>query len=170
MKRSIHVILVFALVLGVLLLWTPHVEASGYTPPSMPDPTAVSSIAGGALTSEVVGIAALPGTKILEGGQYSPLGYKDWQAQFGGPGLKISMLEAKTTAKLCFPFPTYRFKWDGRVSQWDGSKWVPLATKFSTNPEGLANWACATGTEKGTYALIIWYYGPIESVMSAEPT
>ena len=170
MKRSVHVILVFALVLGVLLLWTPHVEAVGYTPPTLPDPTAVSSVAGASLTSEVVGIAALPGTKILGDGQYGPVGYKDWQAQFGGSGIKISALAAKTTAMLCFPFPTYRFKWDGRVAQWDGTKWVPLATTFSANPEGLANWACTKGAGKGTFALIIWYYGPIEVISTPEPT
>ena len=97
------------------------------------------------------------------------MGYKEGDAQFGGSGLKISSLETRVTATLCFPFRDYNFKWKGVVSQWNGEKWTALTTYFPADAEGVTNWACTKGAGNGTYALITWYYGPPEPTYNIVP-
>ena len=164
MKRSVNI--VFALVLAFCFAFASFgsVHAGSIQPgPTWGHPTAVPSVKGAGITSEVLGQPELPGTAMLKSGEFVPVGFPLGEAQFGGSGLKVSGMTSKTTATLCFSFPSYQFKWTGKIEQWNGTKWVALDTTITSGVDGGATYACTNGAGNGTYALIIWYYGPIES-------
>ena len=166
MKKSIYLVLALALTFGLASIGFTQVQAS-----ALADPYALPTVPGAALTSTVVAVPDLPGTVVLDSGKYSPLGFKAGDVQFGGSGLKVSGLSGRSTASVYFAFPDYRYHWVGTISQWNGSKWVPLATTFLKDADGNVNWASASGAGNGIYALIIWYTGPAESYSSPdEPT
>ena len=137
--------------------------------PSVPDPYAVPSIEGAAFTSQVVNTPDLPGVVLLGSGQYSPTGYKEGDAQIGGAGLTLSGLGKGVTSQVCFPFRNYNYQWTGVISQWNGTKWVKMATYFPVDADGVTNWACAKGASNGTFTLITWYYGPPEPAYNIIP-
>jgi hypothetical protein len=173
MKKSLCIVLTVIFVLGLTFL-TPSTAQAGWAPPTavsstLPDPKALPSVEDAAFTSKVIGFPDLPGTLLLDNGKFSPVGYTAGDAQFGSAGLKVSGLAKGVTVTACFPFPGYRFKWTGVVSQWNGTKWSKLVTYFPADADGVSDWACATGLSGGTYSLIIWYYGPPEPAINTIP-
>jgi hypothetical protein len=167
MKKGLYILLAVILAVGFASLGYGHVSA-GVGPiisngPQPADPTAAPAAAGATLTSQVLPLPVLLGTHLLDSGKYEPVGYKTGEVQFGGSGLKVSGLTGAEKAKVCFAFPSYRYKWDGKVNQWNGTKWVPLLTTFTKDVDGVVDWACTSAGGNGTYSLIIWYYGPPEA-------
>lgn len=163
MKKCLRILLVFVLASSFALMLTSY--ASAIPLPLtivVPDPFAVPSVEGAKITSEVLGVPSLPGTMVLASGKYSPVGYKEGDAQFGGSGLKVSGLEKGVKAKVCFSFRDYSYKWKGVITMWDGHKWVTQKTEFPIDADGVTSWACTQGAGNGTYSLIQWYYGPAE--------
>lgn len=169
MKKSGYLVLALVMAFGLAALGYSHAAADffpGGLPPA--DPTAVASVKGASLTSAVLPVPDLPGTITLDSGKYQPVGFKMSEAQFEGSGIKVGGLTGTTTAIVCFPFPTARYSWTGSVSQWSGTNWMPLPTTFVKDADGVVTGACTSGAPNGTFALIIWYYGPIESVVTPE--
>ncbi len=126
------------------------------------DPMTFPGAPGSTFVATVLTPVLLPGTVDGPGGLVLPVGFTTGQKQFGGNGLSISGLQAGESAKLCFDFPWYNFKWAGGVYQWNGTKWVPLGTTVTPGVEGSNTWACAMTSENGTFALLMGYYGPPE--------
>jgi hypothetical protein len=113
-------------------------------------------------TSEVVGVGYLKGATQAENQLMVPIGRTD--EQFGSNGLVLGGLTGKEKVKACFEFRGYQYKWAGSIFKWNGTKWVKQATTFTDDPAGTTN-ACATNLGNGTYALIIYYWGPQEMVV-----
>ena len=132
------------------------------------DPIPSSGDKGIAFTSNVLDVWQLPGTTTLASGMVVPAGFPNNEEQFGGKGIKISGVPEGKSIQICFDFPTYNRHWKGRVSEWNGTKWVALATSISTPAERNAT-ACTTVAGNGFFALIMDYHGPIESIMIAAP-
>jgi hypothetical protein len=118
--------------------------------------------------SDVLGAVDLPGTEVLDNGKILPAGFNH-EMQFGGNGLEVSGLAAGKSVDVCFDFPTYRYSWNGVIKEWNGTKWVALPTTITSTNESSSSLACTTKVKNGTYALLIWYYGPIESVVTTLP-
>lgn len=129
------------------------------------DPMTFPGAPGNTFVASVLTPVELPGTLDGPGGLVLPVGFTVGQKQFGGNGLSISGLQAGESAKLCFDFPWYNFKWAGGVYQWNGTKWVALGTTVTPGVEGSNTWACAKTTSNGTFALLMGYYGPPEAVV-----
>lgn len=126
------------------------------------DPLTFPGAPGNTFVAKVVTPVELPGTLAGPGGLVLPVGFTTGQKQFGGNGLNITGLQAGESAKLCFDFPWYNFKWSGGVYQWNGTKWVALGTTVTPGVEGSNTWACAKTSANGTFALLMGYYGPPE--------
>lgn len=171
MKKSIYILFAFILAVGFASLGFSPVAATAITTPGHPqkaDPTAVPNVTGASMTAEVLDVSVLPGTLQLNSGVYGPVGFKAGDVQFGGSGLKVSGLTGGNKATVCFAFPSYRYKWDGKIEEWNGTKWVSLVTTFTKDGDGIVNWACTSAAGNGTYSLIIWYYGPAEPPVVTE--
>jgi hypothetical protein len=170
MKRFTRLSASLTLAFCFIFMITSMVSARRDFPPmiTVPDPYAVSSIDNSGLTTELVSVPSLPGTVLLDSGKYAPVNDKAGDTQFSASGLVLSGLGKGETSRVCFPFRDYNYKWSGAVNQWNGTKWVPLVTTFPADAEGNTNWACTIGKSNGTYALITWYYGPAEPVVTYE--
>ena len=118
-------------------------------------------------SSDVVNVANLPGTEVLESGMILPAGFNQ-ELQFGGKGLEISGLAAGKSVEACFDFPTYRYSWNGVIKQWNGTKWVAMPTTITPTADGSTAAACTSKVSNGTYSLLIWYTGPIEPPVVTE--
>ena len=130
------------------------------------DPLVTPVRAGDTFTSSIVEVGFLKGAVQLENQLMAPVGRTD--EQFGSNGLVLSDLTGKEKAKACFYFPGYNYKWAGNVFKWNGTKWVKQATTFTNDPAA-TTMACATGLGNGTYALIIYYWGPNEIILTSTP-
>jgi hypothetical protein len=119
-------------------------------------------------SSSVLGVETLPGTEVLDSGKILPAGFNH-EMQFGGKGLEISGRAAGKSVEACFDFPTYRYSWNGVIKQWNGTKWVALPTTITPTADGSTATACTPKVSNGTYSLLIWYYGPIEPVVTEKP-
>jgi hypothetical protein len=128
------------------------------------DPVTFPGAPGNTFTAAVLTPVELPGTLDGPGGLVLPVGFTVGQKQFGGNGLKVTGLQPGESAKLCFDFPWYNFKWSGGVYQWNGTKWVALGTTVTPGVDGSNTWACAKTSENGTFALLMGYYGPPETL------
>jgi hypothetical protein len=169
MRKINRAVVVFLLLLTLLVLTFGQVFAIPNpvkTSSSFNDPVVTSLLAGTVYTSEVVGIAYLKGAVQNANQLMAPVGRTD--EQFGSNGLVISDLKGKDKVKACFNFPGYNFKWSGSVFKWNGTKWVKQTTTFTTDPSA-TSYACASGLGNGTYALIIYYWGPKENLTAPTP-
>lgn len=129
------------------------------TTPAFTDPIVTPMRAGDTFTSSVEALVYLKGAVQLETQLMAPVGRTD--EQFGSNGLVLSGLTGKEKVKACFEFNRYNYKWAGHVFKWNGTKWVKQSTTFSSDPAA-TTLACASGLGNGTYALIIYYWGPKE--------
>jgi hypothetical protein len=113
-------------------------------------------------TTEIVPIAALPGSTQTAGQMIVPVGFPEGEAQFGGNGIRVLGMDSGK-ATVCFSLDTVAVQqgWGGFVGVWNGSKWVKLATSITTtSDEAAATTACATITGNGTYAFIKYVTEP----------
>jgi len=151
---------VVLLVLGLLVILTVPVFAlPNPSTPALRDPEVSPMKAGDTYSSSIVGIAFLEGAEQLENQLIAPVGRTD--EQFGSNGLVISGLTGKEKVKACFYFSGYNYKWAGNIYLWNGTQWVKQVTTITSDPEGTPM-ACASDLGNGTYALIIYYWGPQE--------
>lgn len=165
MKKMMRVVLVSFLLLVMLVfsfgqafaIPNPIPKATGFT-----DPVVTPLKSTDTYTSEVVGLAYLKGVTQAENQLMVPVGRTD--EQFGSNGVVIGGLTGKEQVKACFDFRGYQFKWTGSVFMWNGTKWVKQATTFTDDPAATTK-ACATNLGNGTYALIIYYWGPQEIIV-----
>lgn len=170
MQKTFKSAFVILLVLGLLVIMTVPVFAKpDPTPPStsLRDPVVSPMKLGDTYTSSVVEVGYLKGALQKEDQSMAPVGRTD--EQFGSNGLVISDLSGKEKVKACFYFSGYNYKWAGTIFRWSGSQWVKQVTTITVDPEGTPM-ACASGLGNGTYALIIYYWGPQEMSYPTEPS
>ncbi len=111
-------------------------------------------------TTEIVAIASLPGTTILDE-MIVPVGFPAGEAQFGGNGILVKGFDSgKATACFSLSASAVNEGWGGKVAVWNGAKWVRLATSITTADETNTALACATITGSGTYAFIKYVAEP----------
>jgi len=113
-------------------------------------------------TTEVVSIAALPGTIELASQMLAPVGFPTGEAQFGGNGIRVTSMDSGK-ANVCFTLSTVAVNqgWGGKGGVWNGTKWVLLPTAITTtSDEAASTTACATITGNGTYAFIQYVVDP----------
>jgi hypothetical protein len=157
--------LALLLVLGlVAVVFSPVFAIPNVSTPGMSDPVVTPMKASDTYTSSIVEVGYLKGAVQLESQLMAPVGRTD--EQFGSNGLVLSGLSGKEKVKACFDFPGYNYKWSGSVFKWNGTKWVKQATTFTNDPAATPT-ACASGLGNGTYALIIYYWGPKENTVVA---
>ena len=157
---------VLLLVLGMVAVVFGPVFAKPFeTTPTvtMRDPVVTPVRASDTFTSSIVEVGFLKGAVQLDTQLMAPVGRTD--EQFGSNGLVLSDLTGKEKAKACFYFPGYNYKWAGNVFKWNGTKWVKQTT-IITNDPAATPMACASGLGNGTYALIIYYWGPKENTVT----
>lgn len=167
MKKFVRFTFTTMIAIGLLLVSFSTVFAttgSGAQNVVWGDPIPSSSDKGIPFTSNVLGVWQLPGTVTLGSGMIVPAGFPNNEEQFGGNGIKISGVPEGKSIQICFDFPTYNRHWEGTISEWNGTKWVPVATSISTPAERNAT-ACTTVAGNGFFALIIGYHGPVESIL-----
>lgn len=123
------------------------------------DPLVTPVRASDTFTSSIVEVGFLKGAVQLDTQLMAPVGRTD--EQFGSNALVLSDLTGKEKAKACFYFSGYNYKWAGNVFKWNGTNWVKLPTTITNDPAATPM-ACASGLGNGTYALIIYYWGPKE--------
>jgi len=146
MKRVFSLVIVFSLI----MLTFGTVSAN-----SGPKPV-VTPVTGDQNFSVIyLPIGKLPGSTGGYEGMYYPAGFSNGEKQFEGMGVEISGL-TYGSAKACFPIKGITKGWGGQVGQWNGSKWVLLATNITTPDESDYSYACATIYGDGTYALLSW--------------
>jgi len=163
---SISLLLFAMLVLMVGQVFAMKLPVVTTPTPGFTDPIVTPVKASDTFTSSVVGIAYLKGAVQLETQLMAPVGRTD--EQFGSNGLVLSNLTGKEKAKACFYFPGYNYQWSGNVFMWNGTKWVKQTTTITNDPAATPL-ACATGLGNGTYALIIYYWGPKEIAQPTQP-
>ena len=148
MKRTALSVFSLLLVLGLLLTSFGTVKAA------LGDDPVVTPVSGDMeFTTEVVPMASLPGTMVLESQMLAPLGFPAGEAQFEGAGVRITGMDyGKATA--CFAVSGMKYGWGGKVGVWDGVKWVLLPTTITKDEEVQNSVACATVAGNGTYAFI----------------
>ncbi len=124
------------------------------------DPT-VTPVSGDTdFTTEVIAIASLPGTTVLDE-MIVPVGFPDGEAQFGGNGILVKGFDSgKATACFSLSATAVNEGWGGKVAVWNGAKWVRLATSITIEDETNTALACATITGNGTYAFIKYVTEP----------
>jgi hypothetical protein len=165
MKKTIKSMFVLVLVLGlVAVVFSPVLAKKIDTTPTLRDPMVTPVKATDTFTTSIVEVGYLKGAVQLENQLMAPVGRTD--EQFGSNGLVLSDLTGKEKAKACFYFTGYNYKWAGNIFKWNGSRWVKQTTTITNDPAATPM-ACATGLGNGTYALIIYYWGPQEM---AQPT
>ena len=158
---SVILLLVTLLVLSVgqVFAFKPAVSA-GFT-----DPLVTPLKESYTYSSEVVGLTYLNGAVQNDDQLMAPVGRTD--EQFGSNALVLSGLTGKEKVKACFEFNRYNYKWAGNIFMWNGTKWVKQTTTFTSDPAA-TTLACASGLGNGTYALIIYYWGPQEFPVATE--
>ncbi len=133
-----------------------------------PDPT-VAAISGDTdFVASVTDPLKLSGTYKNDVGTPVPTGFPAGEIQFGGNGLVLKDVTSGSQS-LCFSFPTYRYGWRGSIYQWNGSKWVKLATTITERNEGAPALACTTVYGNGTYALLIGFYPDLAPISDKKP-
>lgn len=160
---SVSLLLLTLLVLSVgqVFAFKPPVSNFGFT-----DPMVTPLKESYDFTSEVVGLTYLKGAFENENQLMVPVGRVD--EQFGSNAVVIGGLTGKEKVKACFEFNRYNYKWAGHVFMWNGTKWIKQTTTFTSDPAA-TTLACASGLGNGTYALIIYYWGPQEFPEPTEP-
>jgi hypothetical protein len=170
MQRIIKSAFAIMLVLGLLVIMTVPVFAlPGPSTPAtvaLRDPEVSPMKATDTYTSSVVEVGFLKGALQKEDQSMAPVGRTD--EQFGSNAVVVSDLTGKEKVKACFYFSGYNYKWAGNIFRWSGSQWVKQVTTITNDPEGTPM-ACASGLGNGTYALIIYYWGPKEMSLPATP-
>lgn len=158
---SVTLLLVTLLVLSVGQVFAikPAVSA-GFT-----DPLVTPLKESYTYTSEVVGLTYLKGAVQNDDQLMAPVGRTD--EQFGSNALVLSGLTGKEKVKACFEFNRFNYKWAGNIFMWNGTKWVKQTTTYTSDPAA-TTLACASGLGNGTYALIIYYWGPQEFPVATE--
>jgi len=165
MRKSIKSMFVLLLVLGLVAVVFGPVFATPYkTTPTLRDPVVTPVKASDTFTSSIVEVGYLKGAVQLESQLMAPVGRTD--EQFGSNGLVLSDLTGKEKAKACFYFTGYNYSWAGSVFKWNGTRWVKQVTTITNDPAATPM-ACASGLGNGTYALIIYYWGPKENLVIA---
>jgi hypothetical protein len=156
MKKTLGPIFSFLLVMALVLgSFGTAIAAPG-------DDPVVTPVSGDTeFTTEVVPIAALPGTTPLASQMIVPVGFPAGEAQFGGNGIRVTGMD-KGTATACFSLNAAAVQqgWGGKVGVWNGSKWVLLPTTITTAEESSTSLACAAITGSGTYAFIQYVTQP----------
>jgi hypothetical protein len=154
-KFSLVIVISLCIMLATTAFFVPKIN--------WPDPVVTPAQAGMTFTATVLDQWQLPGTEVTSSGGYEPVGFVTGQMQFGGSGLQLADLPAGKTAQICFSFPLYRYDWRGAIYQWDGSKWLLMATTTTQlNDEAMTTTACAQGAGNGTYALIMGFHGVVQ--------
>jgi hypothetical protein len=151
MKKQISVIITIMFLFSLMVTGITPAEAA-----SWPPPTAVAITGDTSFTVTIVDPAKIMGASIVDGEKIYPTGFNQGEVQFGGKALILSGIESGSQ-QLCFAFPTYSAGWRGNVYQWNGAKWVKMATTIAEGEDGTITKACATSYGNGTYALIISY-------------
>ncbi len=161
MKKTFRSMLMLSVVLGlVAVLFSPVMAGYVGTPStSFRDPVVSPMKPSDTYSSSIVEVGYLKGADQKEDQSMAPVGRLD--EQFGSNGLVIKDLSGKEKVKACFYFPGYNYKWAGNVYRWSGTKWVKQTTTITNDPAATPM-ACASGLGNGTYALIIYYWGPQE--------
>ena len=165
MKKTVKSMFVLLLVLGLVAVVFGPVFAKPIETPAFRDPVVSPMKSSDTYTSSIVEIGYLKGAIQLENQLMAPVGRTD--EQFGSNGLVVSDLSGKEKVKACFYFPGYNYKWAGNVYRWSGTKWVKQTTTFTNDPAATPM-ACASGLGNGTYALIIYYWGPQEFFVATD--
>ena len=149
MKKVFRLSFLFVFVLG--LLFTSFNAAKA----EIGDDPVVTPVSGDMeFTTEVVPVASLPGTTMLESQMLVPVGFPLGEAQFEGAGVRVTGMDyGKATA--CFAVSGMQYGWGGKVGVWDGVKWVLLPTTITKDEEVQNSVACATVAGNGTYAFIV---------------
>jgi hypothetical protein len=106
-------------------------------------------------TVTYLNINQMPGSVLNSDGTPLPTGFASGEKQFEGWGAVVSGFRYGS-ASACFPISGISKGWGGQVGQWNGSKWVLLATTITTPAESEISYACATIYGDGTYALLSW--------------
>ena len=157
MKKSVFLLLSIMLVLGLLVL------PAGTARAAVGDDPVVTPVSGDLVfTTEIVPIAQLPGTMVLDSQMLAPVGFPKGEAQFEGAGVRVTGMDYGK-ATVCFTLSTIAVNqgWGGKVGVWNGTKWVLLPTSITTGTDEAANTtACATISGNGTYAFIKWVSDP----------
>jgi len=151
MKKGISVFFAMIFLCSLLVTGITPAEAAAWPPP-----TAVALTGDTSFTATVVDPAQLTGASFADGEKIYPTGFNQGEVQFGGKALVLTGIESGSQ-QLCFAFPNYAAGWRGNVYQWDGAKWVKLATTITEGEDGAMTRACAVSYGNGTYALIISY-------------
>jgi hypothetical protein len=163
MNRSYRLIVLSLLVLSLFLVAVKPVSAFVLdVAREWVDPVVTLPVGNVTANALVLKQDLLPGTTALDTGQFVPVGFKLGQEQYGGSGVKVGGLLDGQTSSICFSFPLYAFDWSGSIHQWNGAKWVRVATVVTPGEEGAPAVACATGLKNGTYSLIIGFFGVVE--------
>jgi len=84
---------------------------------------------------------------------WNPVG----EVQYQGERIEISGLGSGTTT-VKFDFRQAYFGWEGKIYQWNGTKWVAQKTTLELGGEEAPTYASAV-VPNGTYALLVWYTG-----------
>ncbi|MBA3075176.1 MAG: hypothetical protein FP831_16355 [Anaerolineae bacterium] len=169
MQRIIKSAFILFVVLGLVVVVTVPVFAKSDPTPSataLRDPIVSPMKATDTYTSTVVEVGYLKGALQKEDQSMAPVGRTD--EQFGSNAVVVSDLTGKEKVKACFYFSGYNYKWAGNIYRWSGTQWVKQVTTITNDPEGTPM-ACASGLGNGTYALIIYYWGPQEMSFPATP-
>lgn len=157
MKKLLLPFFSFLLVLSLLL------GSFGSAKAAAGDDPFVTPVSGDKdFTTDIVAIAALPGSTQTAGQMIVPVGFPLGEAQFGGNGIRVIGMDSGK-ATVCFSLDTIAVLqgWGGFVGVWNGSKWVKLATSITTtSDEAAATTACTTITGNGTYAFIKYVTEP----------
>ena len=160
MKKVFKSMFVLLIVVGlVAVVFSPVIAKKIDTTPTLRDPVVSPMKTSDTFTSSVVEVGFLKGAVQLESQLMAPVGRTD--EQFGSNGVLVNGLSGKEKVQVCFEFNLYNYKWAGNVFMWNGTQWVKQTTTFTSDPAA-TTWACASGLGNGTYALIMYYWGPQE--------
>jgi hypothetical protein len=168
MKKILIVMVSLVLALSFVLAAPAQVQAKPMSPQSFDwTPPVVTPLYGDKIFSAIsTPVLNLPGT-IPNGDNLTlPVGFPKGTAQFGGDALVVKDMLQGSMARVCFSMPPERTQWVGTVHQWNGSKWVRLATTVSqAGDEATVATACTQIYGDGIYALIMGYTGLPEPKM-----
>ena len=154
MKKVLLPLFSFLLVLGLLGASFSSAKAE------IGDDPVVTPVSGDMeFATEVVPVASLPSTTVLENQMLVPVGFPLGEAQFEGVGVRVTGMDyGKATA--CFAVSGMQYGWGGKVGVWNGTKWVLLPTTITKAEEALNSLACASVAGNGTYAFIKYVVDP----------
>jgi len=153
MKKLMLILLAIVFGLSAFLAVKPQsaqaLNGNGYD-----DTTPPFTLAG---TTSVLSPTKMSYGVVTVNDRYFPVWANPGEVEFHYNALAVSGLDGKyTTVK--FIFKQWFFGWEGKIYQWNGTKWVALPTKMEVGFEDGGTFATAQVTD-GVYALLVWYSG-----------